>query len=168
MFPHAMAKKKTTTRKKKTGTRVTVPKTKFTPAKKRDYIALFQKTGLINATARAIGISPETVRRHRKNDIAFGQQMDDSLRDYIDTIETEAYRRAVKGVLEPVYQGQKLVGHRRIYSDPLLALILKRHVPEYRERFTADVNIAGGIFVAPMSEATSKDWEKAHRKEDDD
>jgi hypothetical protein len=42
-----------------------------------------------------------------------------------DKLESEARRRAIEGVEEPVYQGGQLVGTRMVYSDSLLALLLK-------------------------------------------
>lgn len=52
-----------------------------------------------------------------------------------DVYEDEAHRRAVTGVLRPIYQGGKLVGHERIYSDRMLELKLKAKKPgEYREK----------------------------------
>lgn len=42
-----------------------------------------------------------------------------------DKLEAEARRRALEGTEEPVYQGGLLVGTKRVYSDSLMALLLK-------------------------------------------
>lgn len=44
-----------------------------------------------------------------------------------DMIEDEIKRRAIEGVEEPVYQGGKLVGHVRHYSDTLLLRLAERY-----------------------------------------
>jgi hypothetical protein len=47
-----------------------------------------------------------------------------------DVLEDEAVRRAKDGVDEPVYQGGKLVGTVRKYSDTLLIFLLKGAKPQ--------------------------------------
>ena len=48
-----------------------------------------------------------------------------------DNLEAEAYRRAVEGVERPVYQGGRLVGTVREYSDSLLTIMLRARHPAY-------------------------------------
>lgn len=61
-----------------------------------------------------------------------------------ECLEREARRRAAEGVLKPVYQGGKLVGHVREYSDLLLIFLLKAQRPAvYRER-VEHVGAGGG------------------------
>ena len=53
-----------------------------------------------------------------------------------DLIEAEIIRRSIEGIDEPVYQGGRLVGFVRKYSDRLLELAAKAALPEkYREKF---------------------------------
>ena len=164
-YVSGMAKKKTTSRKKigTNGGR----EVKFTPVKKAEFLEMYSKTGLHNLSARACAVSPETVRRHLKDDPDFAKEYDEVKRDFVDTIESEAYRRAVEGVLEPVFQGKEHVGNKRVFSDRMLELLLKRHVPEYREKQTVDMNVKGGILIAPLSGEDAKEWERRHREEDD-
>lgn len=42
-----------------------------------------------------------------------------------DLLEQAARRRAIDGWEEPVYQGGQLIGSKTVYSDSLLALLLK-------------------------------------------
>jgi hypothetical protein len=68
-----------------------------------------------------------------------------------DLIEEEARRRVVEGYDRPVFQGGKLVGVVRVYSDELAALLLRGRRPEvYRETksrgiSTTSITIHGGI-----------------------
>lgn len=56
-------------------------------------------------------------------------------------MEAEAYRRGVKGVQRPVYQGGALAGYVTEYSDLLIQLLLKANRPDkYREK--NDVQVA--------------------------
>jgi len=45
-------------------------------------------------------------------------------------LEEEARRRALNGVLEPIYQSKELVGYKRRFSDSLLAMLLEANNPE--------------------------------------
>jgi hypothetical protein len=65
----------------------------------------------------------------------FKALFDEAHEDALDALEEEARRRAVDGVLEPVYQGGEKVGTIRKYSDALLMLLLKGKRPDtFRER----------------------------------
>jgi hypothetical protein len=61
----------------------------------------------------------------RERDEAFAAQWAEAVEAGTDALEQEAYRRAVEGVEEPVYQGGKLVGTVRRYSDGLLQFLLR-------------------------------------------
>lgn len=79
----------------------------------------------LSAAARLAGVSVSTVYNARKNDDDFKAALQDAEEASADLLEAEARRRAVDGVEEPVYQGGQLVGTKRVYSDTLLALLLK-------------------------------------------
>lgn len=51
-----------------------------------------------------------------------------------ETIEEEIRRRAIDGVDEPVYQGGKLVGHVKRYSENLLLALARAHMPHRYDR----------------------------------
>lgn len=58
-----------------------------------------------------------------------------------DVLETEAYRRAVEGVEEDVFQMGGKVGVRRIYSDALLVRLLQARRPQkFRNNVTAELS----------------------------
>lgn len=92
----------------------------------------------------------------RKNDPEFAEAWLLALEAGNDVLEAEALRRAVDGVDEPVFtQKGELAGHVRKYSDTLLALLLKAHLPEkFRER--SEVKHAGTIELASAIEAARK------------
>ena len=63
-----------------------------------------------------------------------------------DRMEGEAYRRAVAGTRRPVYQGGKLVGHEQQYSDRLMEILLRAHLPAYREKSEVSHNLQGVVY----------------------
>lgn len=57
--------------------------------------------------------------------------VDDTKAAVIAVLEDEVHRRGVKGVLEPMVSGGKIVVHKRVYSDRLLAMSVKAKSPTY-------------------------------------
>ena len=82
----------------------------------------------------------QTVYDWRAADSDFAAAWDDALDQAADTMEREAFRRAVEGVEETVYgrvdrYSDGEIGKVRKYSDTLLIFLLKGARPEkYRER----------------------------------
>ena len=71
----------------------------------------------------------------RDDDPKFAQEWKKAIEVGADLLEEEALRRAVQGVQRPVYQGGRLVGNVREYSDTLLIFLLKGAKPQkYAER----------------------------------
>lgn len=132
-------------------------RTNRTAQRVRDaFLAELAQRGIVSDAAKAAGAARRSVYEWRDADPAFRAAWDDALDQAVDTMEREAYRRAVEGIAEPVVgrvardQDGILTGedgrplYIRKYSDSLLTTILKAHRPEkYRER--ADVQHSGVI-----------------------
>ena len=89
---------------------------------------------MVTAACNAVGIARSTVYEARQRDEAFAVAWADVEEKIIEQLEAAAIRRARDGVARPVFQGGKLVGHERVYSDGLMALLLKARRPErYRD-----------------------------------
>lgn len=131
---------------------------KFDDEMKAEFLRLYAATGQHNRSAAAIGINPETVRQHRMKFPEFGQAVAEAYRDFQESLETEALRRARQGTLEPVFQKGVKVGEIRRFSDNLLLEMLRRHIPEYRHRQQVDVNHTGGVLVVPEKAKDDADF----------
>lgn len=71
----------------------------------------------------------------QEQDDEFAAEYRDAEIQATETMEAEAYRRAVNGTAEPVYHQGAEVGSTQRYSDTLLIFMLKARAPEkYRER----------------------------------
>ena len=71
---------------------------------------------------------------------------------YVEALESEADRRGVEGVDDPVYYDGEVVGHKKKYSDPLLMFRLKKLDPDgYRERtdnrHQVDLKLAVHVYI---------------------
>lgn len=89
------------------------------------FLAALEQTGIISDACKLASIDRTTVYRARQSDESFAKAFDDAMEAAIDTLEREARRRAVEGTEEPVYQGGQLIGTKTVYSDSLMALLLK-------------------------------------------
>ena len=109
---------------------------KFTPSKKKKFCETIIATGgNVTAAARACAVSPQSAYEHRREDELFAAAWDAAVEEGIANLEEEAYRRAFHGTDKPVYQGGKLAGLVREYSDTLTIFLLKARRPKiYRER----------------------------------
>ena len=111
-------------------------------AAKARYLKEVALWGTVSAGCKAAHVDKGTVLRWRVEDDAFLQLEADARDILIDSMEAEAYRRGVKGVERPVYQGGALAGYVTEYSDLLLQLMLRANRPEkYREKNEVQVAV---------------------------
>lgn len=134
---------------------VTTAATVLRAQEKRDvFLAALAETGNVTRSARRVGIVPSTAYGWREVDSDFASAWESALRDAVDALEGEAYRRAYEGVARPVYMsggkdvGPVVAGYVQEYSDTLMCLLLKAHHPErFRER--TDARISGLLDLTP-------------------
>lgn len=100
----------------------------------------------LSEAARAAGVPASTVYRLRKEDADFQAALADAEEESVDILETEARRRAVTGVEEPVFHQGVICGHKTVYSDSLLTLLLKGR----RKLFATDRTELTGANGGPL------------------
>jgi transposase-like protein len=130
---------------------------KFTPARRAKFIQFVKETGLLAKSAQSVGLSKAQLDKVRKQEPEFDDRVSQALDVYRDSLEAEIRRRGVEGYEEPIYQGGVLVGHKQRYSDRLLEMLAKRHIPAFREKVDIDATVSGGVLIVskPPSE---EDW----------
>lgn len=126
------------------------PIRRMTPKKQAYFLEALATLGNVRLAAKRIKMSPNAVYESRRADPEFAAAWEQALATAMDTmLEPEAMRRAVTGVLKPVYQGGALVGHVREYSDTLLIFLLKGGKPEkYRENIKIDTDMTVHLEVS--------------------
>lgn len=103
------------------------------PAVLEKYIMTLAATGRYTAAASMSGVSRRQADLLRNSDESFGELCAEAIARYHGSLEAEAHERAVNGVSVPVWHQGQLVGYEIKASDRLLELLLKRHIPEYRD-----------------------------------
>jgi len=129
------------------------------PILQDDFLKHYAVTGLIGKSAELAGTERTTIFSWRKADAEFDARCVLALKTYCEAVEAEIHRRAIEGVNEPVFYQGEVVGHVTRYSDRMLELHAKRHIPEYRERQQVDLNVKGGVIVVPGMALTTQQWE---------
>lgn len=134
---------------------------KFTPDRWLEFCNVFAETGRITHSARAVGVSYDTVNSFRKNHPEFSAMFEEAVHIYRDRIRQEVFRRGVEGIEEPVFGKDGQVGTKTVYSDRLLELEAKRVDPSYREKGASlEVNTTGGVLVVRDRQSmTPGNWE---------
>jgi hypothetical protein len=140
-----------------------LPRMALSIDQKQNFLTLYRKTGLLNVSAKGAATCTTTILATRKADPDFDAAVNEALQDFREILEKEAFRRAVEGCPEDIIQKGECVGTRVVYSDRILELMLKRHIPAYRERQTVDMNVAGGVLVVPGTKETMDEWEQRNR-----
>jgi hypothetical protein len=104
------------------------------------YLRALPKVFTASLALKAAGASMADLYQWREHDTEFSVQEAHVRELIVDQLESEAVRRAYKGVRKPVYQGGLLAGHVQEYSDALLIFLLKGLKPErYRDQSTVTV-----------------------------
>lgn len=133
-----------------------------TKAQKQEaFLEALREMGNVRYACEQADIPRRTVYEWREAEPVFAQHWEEALDEAADSLEQEAWRRAVDGVDKPVFGsrgaglGSGEVGTVREYSDTLLILLLKAARPEkYRER--TDVRQSGPV--------TPINWETVPRE----
>ena len=136
------------------------------------FLAYYSTTGRKNASARAVGVQPNTVQRWERNNQEFAELVQDAKRTWLESLEREAFRRGVEGVLEPVVGGKdpKIVTYVRKYSDKLLEMMLRKADPTGYAGKGAEisVNVKTGVLVAPAATDATNTPLKIESAEDEE
>ncbi len=118
-----------------------------TLAKMRRLVAALQETGIVRAACEASGIAKRNHFYWMQMYPRYRAMTRQALREAAEKLEMEARKRAIEGVVESTHTKRDAKGNVvavhvvRRYSDRLLELLLKAHMPrKYRERSSVEVS----------------------------
>lgn len=123
------------------------------------------ETGVtVSEAAQAVGVGLRTVMHWVKKEPEFKERYEEAYEVGTSVYEAEARRRALHGVLEPVFQGGRRIGTRRVFSDRLLELKLRSRAPDrYRDRSSNEISgpdgkpVEGNISITLVKSKRSKE-----------
>ena len=137
---------------------------KFTPLAVSKILNNIANCGVMYQAVIGAGLSYSQFAKLRGEYPALVVLIDEAMDLYREKVAHAVHSRAIRGVEEPVHFKGAIVGYIRKYSDRLLELHAKRHCPEYRDKGTLDVNVAGGVLVVHDSPQNREEWLAEHRK----
>jgi len=103
---------------------------KKTPINVARFLEFIYLTGNLSGACQHINVSFATIGKWRREDPVFAAAMDEAKERHKDVIEDAIHQRGIVGIDKPVFQGGKLVGYQREYSDSLLIAKAKAYIPE--------------------------------------
>ena len=130
--------------------------------KKNDFLMTYIRCGSISKAARKCKIDRTTHYQWMKNE-KYAQAFEKARQHAGDLLEEEAYRRAVEGYSQPIYYKGEKVGSKKVYSDYLLAELLRGAKPEvYRDNKTevnanVNINLSDAVAAARERVANAKE-----------
>ena len=125
---------------------------------KQAFLDHVEVNGLLASAARHVGTVSRTIIEALKVDEEFSEAYQEALELYNDSIVNEIHRRAIEGVEKGVYYKGVRMDTEIVYSDSLLQLHAKANIEKYQDRSKQEVNITGGVLVAPAPVATAEQW----------
>jgi hypothetical protein len=114
------------------------------PYKQRRFLALLAHTGTPYRAAKLTPFDLSRAYKLKKADPDFAAAWQESLEQHGDVLEQEALRRATEGVTKGIYHQGTRVDEERVYSDTLMALLLKGNKPEKFDRRQVELTGPGG------------------------
>ena len=109
------------------------------PPWRKVFLEALRNTGNVTLAAATAGVHRTTAYVAKEANAAFSGQWEDALALAGSGMEQEARRRAMEGVLEPVFYKGEPIGAIRKFSDTLLMFLLKAHNPKkYRENMRVE------------------------------
>jgi len=113
------------------------------------FLAAYGRAGNVTAGCEAAGVSRTSLYRWLEHDETFAFRYEQAKARYCDKLRQEIDRRAVTGVLKPVYYQGERVGSVREYSDILLIFQAKAKMPEYRDK--VQIEQASGVGIGALA-----------------
>ena len=97
----------------------------LTPKKLAAFLQYFMETANVREACRRAKVNHSTIYRFKADNADFREAFKEAKAIAVENLEGEGFRRAMEGVLEPVYYKGAKVGSIRKYSDSVLIFLLK-------------------------------------------
>lgn len=137
----------------KSGDGITV---KFDTAKRDIFFRTLLETSNVSLACVKAGITKQTAYKYRDKDPVFAAAWKECVDVAIDRLEQEAFRRGYTGVDKPVYWQGRKVDTIKEYSDQILGILLKAHIPKYRLGDALPLPPIGNLQVIDVSKVPTE------------
>lgn len=133
---------------------------------KQRFLDSFREYGLFTRASEYAGVRNNTIRHHMELDPDFAAAVQEAKEFYRDKVISHHRDLLFNGCEEPIVGGKdkdEIVAYKRVYPIRLIELELRRQEPEYREKTEMDMNVNGGVLVAPAA-MSAAEWAEKYGK----
>jgi hypothetical protein len=111
-------------------------------------------------SAKQAGVTTVTVRRHLEIDQEFAEGMLEASETYHDRLIKHHQNLVFNGTEKTTFdRNGNVVSQETVYPIRLIELELKKHDDGYRDKREVDINVTGGVLVAPKEMESIDDWQ---------
>ena len=136
--------------------------TKFNEMSRGIFLREMAEHGRKSTAAMAAGVSVTTANWAIKNDEDFNEAVAHCQLIYHDRIIAHHQDLLFNGIEKIRYDGKgNVIDTTREYPIRLIELELKKHDDGYRDKREINMNVSGGVLIAPAG-MTIEEWEKKH------
>ena len=141
-------------------TKIVSQRAVFDDVAKSEFLKSYREYANIGHACNSAGISSQTYLKHLKNDDDFAEACLLAEDTYRSKLLNHHQDLIFNGTTKESYdRNGRIVSRETTYPIRLIELELKRHVHEYREKQHLDVNVTGGVMVAPAEISSISEWE---------
>lgn len=131
------------------------------------FLEALAETGRMMESVDRAGLRYMSLRKYLVSHPEFRERLEDAKARYREKIERTIEGRGIDGWNEPVFHQGSICGYVHKFSDRMLELHAKRHIPEYRDKISVDAEVRGGVLVIP-SAGGADEWTKKWVEKTDD
>lgn len=135
---------------------------KFDEVKRGIFLREMAHHGRKTTACIAAGVSMTTANWAIENDEDFNEAVAHATMCYRDRLIEHTQDLIFNGIQKRRYDGKgNLIEESTDYPIRLIELELKKHDEGYRDKRDVNMNVSGGVLIAP-AEMSIEDWEKEH------
>lgn len=140
--------------------RLIASRRKFTDHQQHIYLRAIADHGLKGHAAKMAGVSSMTVNKYLKEDPDFAEAFTSAQEEYQAKVIAHHQDLIFNGTEKRTYdRNGNLVSEEVQYPIRLIEMEIKKVDSDYREKRELDVNVSGGVLVAPATLGSIEDWE---------
>ena len=133
----------------------------FTPDLYDEFLGEYEHHGRLKTAAIAVGVSANAVRRVILKDQAFAEACLEAEDEYRMRVIEHVQNLVFEGTTKESYdRNGNLVSTEQVYPIPLIQMEARRVEEGYRDKRDVNMNVSGGVLVAPAEVKSIDDWSK--------
>lgn len=141
--------------------RIKSQRLKLDETAKGRFLSAYRDHARMGDAAHAAGVTGQTIRKHIVSDPDFGEACVEAEDTYVSRLIAHQQKLVFEGSVKKTFDRQgNIVSEETVYPIRLIELELKKHDDGYRDKREVNMNVTGGVLVAPPEMKSIEDWQK--------